>query len=244
MKTQPIVMIELPQLGPDLSFPENHFALDEPNGLLAFGGDLTVQRLLAAYQSGIFPWFSEDEPILWWSPDPRGVVDIRTFSPSKSLRKFIRKQHYQISINMQFDAVIDACANVPRADSGTWITEQMIDAYKALHKAGQAHSIEVWDDSTLIGGLYGVVVGRVFCGESMFHTRSNSSKFAFWQLIELLKSVDAKIIDCQMQNPHLQSLDCQEISRNRFLHILNQERQASLPDKIWHPRFISAVGVS
>ena len=232
-------MLKLHQLDEQLYFPAAEAALSEPNGLLAFGGDLSVERLLLAYQNGIFPWFSEGEPILWWSPDPRGVMPLDAFHCSQSLKKLIRKQRFHVSINTQFEAVIERCANIPRADNGTWITEKMIDAYKQLHRSGHAHSLEVWDGKTLVGGLYGVAVGGVFCGESMFSDVSNASKVAYWYLVDLLKKSGAQFIDCQMQNPHLESLGCVEVTRGVFTKMLKSAVKKALPPSTWTPRLLS-----
>ncbi|MFT2092655.1 leucyl/phenylalanyl-tRNA--protein transferase [Paraglaciecola sp. 2405UD69-4] len=231
-------MFTLTKLDHHLQFPNTDIALQDPNGLLAFGGDLSEQRLLLAYSQGIFPWFSQGEPIMWWSPEPRGILPLDKFKCSKSLAKFSRNCGYAISVNRSFNSVIEACASIPRQDSGTWITEQMINAYKHLHAKGHAHSIEVWDQDNLIGGLYGVVVGKVFCGESMFHSVTNASKLAFMHLVNLLKENHCNFIDCQMQNPHLESLGCIEIPRNEFLRLLKIDSKATLEPSIWDPRFI------
>lgn len=231
-------MLTLTKLDKQLIFPPVDIAHTEPNGLLAFGGDLSAQRLLLAYSSGIFPWFSHDEPIMWWSPDPRGILPLDNFNCSKSLKKFARNCHYQITINNAFDQVIDICAAIPRNDSGTWITDDMIQAYKNLHQLGHAHSVEVWDKEVLVGGLYGILVGKVFCGESMFHKATNASKLAMMSLVELLKSQGAEFIDCQMQNPHLASLGCIEIPRTRFLSMLTEQSKQSFDKAVWQPQTI------
>ena len=232
-------MLTLTKLDHQLIFPPVDIAHTEPNGLLAFGGDLSAQRLLLAYSSGIFPWFSQDEPIMWWSPNPRGILPLDNFNCSKSLNKFARNCDYRITINTAFDQVIDICATIPRNDSGTWITDDMINAYKNLHRLGHAHSVEVWSENRLVGGLYGVVVGKVFCGESMFHKATNASKLAMFSLVELLKSQGAKFIDCQMQNPHLASLGCIEVSRARFLSMLNEQAQLSFNKAVWQPQTLT-----
>ena len=226
-------MIKLHQLSHQLQFPSTDFALNEPNGLLAFGGDLTTSRLLLAYQSGIFPWFSEGEPILWWSPDPRGVLKIDDYHCSKSLTKHIRKTALKVTLNRCFDDVIEACANIPRQDDGTWITENMIQAYKDMHKAGYAHSVEVWQQDRLVGGLYGIGVGKVFCGESMFSFATNGSKVAFHALVKHMSKVNANFIDCQMLTPHLKSLGCSEVKRDIFLNMLNSDKDAAVPSEHW-----------
>ncbi|MGS2721299.1 leucyl/phenylalanyl-tRNA--protein transferase [Paraglaciecola aestuariivivens] len=229
-------MLVLTQLDQTLRFPHPTEALEQPNGLLAFGGDLSVKRLLLAYSNGIFPWYGEGEPIMWWSPDPRGVLWLNQFKPSRSLAKFARKTTLKVSLNYAFEEVIEACASIPRNDSGTWITEEMIQAYKNLHQAGHAHSIEVWDNELLVGGLYGVVVGKVFCGESMFHIQTNASKLAFLHLVRLLKSQGAEMIDCQMQNPHLKSLGCEEIERSIFLSKLGEQLTSGFLPGLWQAR--------
>lgn len=226
-------MISLPKLDASLVFPPPAHALDDPNGLLAFGGDLSVERLINAYENGIFPWFSEGEPILWWSPSPRGILQFNNYHAPKSLLKFIRKSRYSVTINHAFNQVIDACATVPRGDQGTWITCGMISAYKALHLAGKAHSIEVWDDNNLVGGLYGVAVGRVFCGESMFSLASNASKMAFHYLVTHLQASGAEFIDCQMQNDHLKRFGCAEVSREQFLNMLENNRHKQVKSNTW-----------
>ena len=232
-------MLTLTKLDKQLVFPPVEIAHIEPNGLLAFGGDLTAQRLLLAYSSGIFPWFSEDEPIMWWSPDPRGILPLDNFKCSKSLKKFARNCEYTITINTAFEQVIDICATIPRNDSGTWITDDMINAYKNLHRLGHAHSVEVWSEDTLVGGLYGIIVGKVFCGESMFHKATNASKLAMLALVESLKSQKATFIDCQMQNPHLATLGCIEVPRAKFLTLLAEQSQQSFEPVDWQPQILN-----
>tara|TARA_R110002167_G_scaffold93030_1_gene249603 strand:+ start:22 stop:735 length:714 start_codon:yes stop_codon:yes gene_type:complete len=229
-------MLTLTKLDKQLIFPPADIALIEPNGLLAFGGDLSAERLLLAYSSGIFPWFSQDEPIMWWSPDPRGILPLEYFKCSKSLKKFARNCDYKITINNAFEQVIDICASIPRNDSGTWITADMINAYKNLHQLGHAHSVEVWNENILVGGLYGIIVGKVFCGESMFHKATNASKLAMLALVELLKSQKAEFIDCQMQNPHLATLGCIEIPRSKFLTLLAEQSQQTFEHGVWQPQ--------
>jgi leucyl/phenylalanyl-tRNA--protein transferase len=229
----------LTKLNKQLLFPSTDIALIEPNGLLAFGGDLSPRRLILAYSSGIFPWYSQNEPIMWWSPNPRGILPLDNFNCSKSLKKFARNCDYQITINKAFDQVIDICATIPRNDSGTWITDDMINAYKKLHLLGHAHSIEVWSDNVLVGGLYGVIVGKVFCGESMFHKATNASKLAMLSLVEYLKYQGAEFIDCQMQNPHLASLGCIEVPRTKFLTILAEQNQQSFDNDVWQPHTLN-----
>lgn len=234
-------MIKLHQLNQQIQFPSTHFALDEPNGLLAFGGDLSVERLLLAYQNGIFPWFSDGEPILWWSPDPRGILPLDEYHCSKSLAKYMRKAPVRVTINHCFNDVVEACANVPRRDDGTWITDTMINAYKMLHNAGHAHSFEVWDDYTLVGGLYGVAVGKVFCGESMFSLQPNASKVAFHALVDHMKKAGSRFIDCQMQTPHLKRLGCTEVPREIFLTLLEFDRDIVLPQTHWQKQTLDLL---
>ena len=229
-------MIELFQLDKSLHFPPTVNALDDPPGLLAFGGDLSIARLLHAYQRGIFPWFSTNEPILWWSPNPRGILPLDNFIVSKSLAKFIRKTPYRVTVNQSFEEVIRACAEVNRQVSGTWITQDMINAYIDLHHYGSAHSIEVWDNDKLVGGLYGVTPGNVFCGESMFHYATNASKLAMFYLVALLRDSGCTFIDCQLQNDHLASLGCVEIPRDDFLRQLTLAVKQPISPSLWQSR--------
>ncbi len=232
-------MIQLHQVTEALQFPAPQHAMYEPNGLLAFGGDLSPERLQLAYYHGIFPWFSEDEPILWWSPDPRGVLLFENYSPSRSLLKLIRKQKYTITVNRSFAEVVKACASVPRGGDGVWITKDMQSAYIALHQQGRAHSVEVWHGDSLVGGLYGVATGAVFSGESMFHRQSNTSKIAFYGLITHLKQHGFAFIDTQLQNPHLESMGVVEIPRKRFLHLLSENRDCDIAPDVWSPQQIA-----
>ena len=200
-------------------FPDTASAVEEPNGLLAAGGNLNVEWLLVAYRQGIFPWFSDNEPILWWSPAPRVVLLPENFHISKSLNKLSRQNRYRITRNQDFSSVIKQCA-APREDRpGTWIVQEMIDAYVAMHKAGFAHSWECWDqEDQLVGGLYGVSLGRVFFGESMFSVTDNTSKLCLKQLVE---SGAYDLIDCQLATDHLKSLGAIEINRDEFESLLN-----------------------
>jgi leucyl/phenylalanyl-tRNA--protein transferase len=232
-------MLTLTKLNQQLIFPPADIAHTDPNGLLAFGGDLSAKRLLLAYSSGIFPWFSHDEPIMWWSPDPRGILPLDNFKCSKSLKKFARNCDYHITINSAFDQVIEICAAIPRNDSGTWITDDMLNAYKNLHQLGHAHSVEVWSEDDLVGGLYGITVGKVFCGESMFHKATNASKLAMLSLVELLKSEAVEFIDCQMQNSHLASLGCIEVPRDKFLTMLQEQSLQSFDPDVWRPQTLN-----
>lgn len=203
------------------SFPPLENALNEPNGLLAAGGDLSPQRLLVAYRSGIFPWFNQDEPILWWSPDPRMVLFPTELKISRSLRKMLRKNHYRIHTDRSFQQVMHACAAPRKEQAGTWIHPEMIAAYSALHDMGLAHSIETWMDGSLVGGLYGVSLGKVFFGESMFSLVPDASKIAFVHLVQQLRVWDYGLIDCQVKTNHLASLGAREISRMEFSRHLN-----------------------
>jgi leucyl/phenylalanyl-tRNA--protein transferase len=197
-------------------FPPPEYA--DPSGLLAVGGDLSNERLLEAYRLGIFPWYSEDQPILWWSPDPRLVLDLKDFKISRSLRKTLKKEVFQITFDHAFEEVIRACASVPReAQNGTWITDEMEKAYIKLHGLGYAHSVESWFGGKLAGGLYGVSLGKCFFGESMFHLKTDASKVALATLVETLKSWDFHFIDSQMTTEHMLSLGAKELPRRIFL---------------------------
>lgn len=210
-------------------FPDPRDALADPNGLLAFGGDLSPQRLLAAYTRGIFPWYSEGDPLLWWSPDPRCVFATDAVHRSRSLAKFLRKCTWQWSMNGAFDKVMRACA-APREDQqGTWITPDMITAYTNLHLLGHAHSLEVWDGGALVGGIYGVVVGRMFSAESMFSRRSNASKVALHALAKVLHARGFPLIDAQVPNPHLLRMGAREMPRAQFLERLARLAAESAP---------------
>ena len=206
-----------------LRFPDPTEA--RADGLLAVGGDLSPQRLILAYRSGIFPWFSDGDPPLWWCPDPRMVLFPAEFKRSKSLRKSIRTGGFSITQNSQFEAVIRACAEAPRPDQlGTWITEEMVQAYVELHRMGHAHSVEVWYHDELVGGLYGIDLPefKVFCGESMFSKRTDASKVGFSFLVASLLEQNYKLIDCQMYTDHLASLGAREIARQDFLGYLKK----------------------
>ncbi|GAB1858258.1 leucyl/phenylalanyl-tRNA--protein transferase [Flavobacteriaceae bacterium MHTCC 0001] len=201
----------------DLWFPNVSEATKD--GILAIGGDLSVARLLLAYRSGIFPWFESDEPILWWSPDPRFVLFPKNLKVSKSMRQVLRNKNYVVTVNKAFVDVITACAEAKRnGQQGTWITKDMIKAYTELHQLGYAKSIEVWNNEELVGGLYGIDLGNgIFCGESMFTKESNASKVGF---ITFIQNTNYKLIDCQVYTNHLKSLGAEEISRVRFLRLL------------------------
>lgn len=203
----------------ELYFPPVDSA--SPEGILAFGGDLSTERLLLAYKSGIFPWFNIDEPIIWWSPDPRMVLFLDEFKVSKSMRNILNRNTFKVTFNQDFSAVIRNCQKIVRpGQDGTWISEQMISAYEKLHELGHAKSIEVWQQEVLVGGLYGVDLGHVFCGESMFSKVSNASKVAFISLVHQLKSQHYQLLDCQVYNEHLASLGCREINRDDFIKVV------------------------
>ncbi len=212
----------LPWLHRNDAFPPVTAALASPNGLLAAGGDLSVRRLLEAYRNGIFPWFSVGQPILWWSPDPRMVLFPRETKINRSLRKALRNRHYEIRADTSFEAVMRACAAPRSEQDGTWITEEMISAYCALHARGYAHSVETWIDGELAGGLYGVALGRVFYGESMFTRVPDASKIAFAHLARQLERWNFGLVDCQMATPHLASLGAHEITRSDFVRELRE----------------------
>ncbi|WP_224483991.1 leucyl/phenylalanyl-tRNA--protein transferase [Robertkochia aurantiaca] len=204
----------------DLWFPPLSAASAE--GIVALGGDLSPERLLLAYQSGIFPWFeSDDDIILWWSPDPRMVLFPEELKISKSLRAELRKNRFQVTFDRAFDRVINACASIRRSgQSGTWITDDMKQAYAELHRQGKARSVEVWENDELVGGLYGVDLGNVYCGESMFSKVSNASKVGFVHLVEHLRSLNYTLIDCQVYTDHLSRLGAREIRRKEFIEHL------------------------
>ncbi len=206
----------------DLPFPPVALALSQPNGLLAAGGDLSPERLLEAYRQGIFPWFNEDDPILWWSPNPRMVLLPREFKISASLRKILRKGAFEVRFDSAFEQVMRACAAPREGQSGTWILEDMIAAYCELHRRGYAHSVETWMGGELVGGLYGMALGKMFYGESMFSRRANASKIAISHLCQQLELWDFGMIDCQMNTPHLASLGAREIPRDVFIHRLQE----------------------
>jgi leucyl/phenylalanyl-tRNA--protein transferase len=197
-------------------FPPPDYA--DPSGLLAVGGDLSNERLLEAYRLGIFPWYSDDQPILWWSPDPRLVLDLNDFKISRSLRKTLKREVFQVTLDHAFEEVIRACAVVPRvAQNGTWITNEMLKAYVNLHGLGYAHSVESWFGGKLAGGLYGVSLGKCFFGESMFHLKTDASKVALATLVEKLRSWDFHFIDSQMTTEHMLRLGAKELPRRIFL---------------------------
>ncbi|MFA7243299.1 MAG: leucyl/phenylalanyl-tRNA--protein transferase [Sulfuricellaceae bacterium] len=206
----------IPWLAANTPFPPLATALREPNGLLAAGADLSLQRLLDAYRNGIFPWFNEGDPILWWSPDPRMVLFPDELKVARSLRKTLRARRYEIRTDSAFRAVMLGCAATRDGSAGTWITDGIVAAYVRLHELGCAHSVETWIDGELAGGLYGVALGRMFYGESMFSRRTDASKIAFVHLVRQLQRWDYGMIDCQMKTAHLASLGAREIARGEF----------------------------
>lgn len=202
-------------------FPPVETADDD--GLLAIGGELSVERLIDAYNHGIFPWYDASQPVLWWSPDPRMVLFPQKLKVSKSMKKLILNNAFEVTFNREFKAVIKNCANIWRqGQAGTWITEEIQKSYLELHRLGIAHSVEVWDGNNLVGGLYGIYLKdkKVFCGESMFATVSNASKYGFIKLVEKLRTEGVKLVDCQIYTAHLESLGAEEISRKEFLGFL------------------------
>jgi leucyl/phenylalanyl-tRNA--protein transferase len=212
-------------LPPDPSFPPITHA--EPNGLLAVGGDLSPQRLLNAYANGIFPWYSDGEPILWWSPAPRMVLFPDELRVHKSMRPLLNGDKFRVSFDTDFEAVMRACSvQVRRDQDGTWITDEMIDAYCELHRFGYAHSVEVWQGGELVGGLYGIALGRIFFGESMFARASNASKFGFIQLVLRLRQIGYQLIDCQQETAHIATLGARPIERQEFTQRLEIGLQA------------------
>lgn len=220
---------------PEAPFPAPDTALRHPDGLLAWGGDLNPQRLLTAYRNGIFPWYSPGEPILWWSPDPRTVLDTRALHLSRSTRRLFRRLDWTIHGDRDFAAVVAACAGSPRpGQNGTWITPEMQAAYLQLHHLGHAHSIEVRDAcGALVGGIYGVQAGPVFCGESMFSAASGGSKLALAALCHLLAQHQIRWLDAQMHSPHLARLGARQIPRSHYLDLLTAPPSPTLPKASW-----------
>lgn len=197
----------------------------DEDGILGVGGDLSPQRLMLAYKNGIFPWFEDDDPILWWSPDPRMVLFFDEAVVSKSMRKILKSGVFTVTFNQNFREVIANCRTAKRpGQDGTWITDEMVEAYCRLHELGIAKSVEVWQDGTLVGGLYGIDLGHIFCGESMFSKVTNASKVAFITLAKKLESEHYKLLDCQVHNEHLESLGAREIPREHFMTILKSEK--------------------
>jgi leucyl/phenylalanyl-tRNA--protein transferase len=223
----------IPWLDRHTPFPSAAQALTHPNGLLAAGADLSTDRLLTAYRSGIFPWFSEGEPLLWWSPDPRMVLHTAEFKVSRSLAKSIRNRGYEVRIDTAFSQVLDGCAGPRREQPGTWLGAEMRGAYLRLHRLGYAHSFETWRDGAMAGGLYGMAIGRMFYGESMFSRATDASKVALAALASELRARDFPLIDCQMNTRHLASLGAREIKRGDFLRTVSALVNYSEPPGLW-----------
>lgn len=212
------------QLNDELIFPPAELA--EKDGLLAVGGDLSPERVVLAYRQGIFPWYSPEDPILWWSPNPRLVLYPDRLHIASSMRQVINKGTFEVTFDRDFGEVMRQCGLIPRKEQdGTWITPEMLESYQCLHEKGIAHSVEVWKDEELVGGLYGLWIGRCFFGESMFSKASNASKTGFIHLVHWLRTQNCLLIDCQVSTSHLQSLGAEEISRMAFLEFLEQDRQ-------------------
>ena len=216
------------------AFPPVDTALHDPNGLLAAGGDLSAERLLAAYRQGIFPWYGTGQPILWWSPDPRMVLFVDEFVVPRSLRKVVAQRRFDIRVDSAFRRVIEACAEPRTDDGGTWITPAMVDAYSELHRLGYAHSVEAWQGDALVGGLYGVAIGRMFFGESMFTRAPNASKVALVHLIDLLNRRAMPMIDCQQQTEHLARFGARPIPRREFAEEVARLVNSTQPAEPWN----------
>ena len=229
----PIRLHWLDPRDPDQLFPPTHLAMRDPNGLLAIGGDLTPRRLLRAYAQGIFPWYNPDEPILWWCPDPRAVLHPQELHVARSLRQAVRRSDYAVTLDHAFAEVMEACAGERHGSRGTWLGPDMKAAYQQLHTLGHCHSVEVWREGRLIGGLYGISLGRVFFGESMFSHADNASKIALYWLCEQLKAWHFELIDCQNNSAHLMSLGAHEIQRDTFLGQLANAVRLSAKSGPW-----------
>ena len=213
----------------DVSFPPAELANED--GILALGGDLSVERLLSAYWNGIFPWFNDNDPFIWWSPDPRFVLYPADLKVSKSMRPYFNQKKFQVTVDREFETVMKNCQRIKRdgQSGGTWITKSMVEGYVNLHEAGYAHSVEVWQENQLVGGLYGVALGKVFFGESMFSKASNASKFGFISLVRKLVELDFDLIDCQQKTQYLGSLGAKEITRKNFLqHLASNKTKPTL----------------
>jgi len=226
----------IPWLEADAPFPPVEQALREPNGLLCAGADLSLARLLDAYRRGVYPWYSGDEPILWWSPDPRMVLYCDELKVSRSLAKSVRNRGYEVRLDSTFRRVLEGCAGPRRGEGGTWLGADMRRAYAALHRAGYAHSVETWKDGELVGGLYGVALGRMFYGESMFSRATDASKVALVALVEELRGRGFPLIDCQMRTPLLASLGAREIPRHVFLRQVSGLVNYADPPGSWQRR--------
>jgi len=232
----------IPWLRNDHSFPRIDTALDEPNGLLAAGGDLNPARLLAAYRLGIFPWSSPGQPLLWWSPDPRMVLYVDEFRLRRSLAKAVRRNRFEIRVDTAFTQVMIGCATAPgRGLRSTWITSDMVGAYTELFRQGYAHSIEAWREGRLAGGLYGVTIGRMFFGESMFTIVPDASKIAFVHLVGILRARGFPLVDCQQQTAHLATLGARPIARTAFAKEIASLVSAAAPNEPWRPVTAASV---
>lgn len=221
---------------PPDAFPEISAALTEPDGLLAAGGDLRPDRLLTAYRRGVFPWFESGQPILWWSPNPRCVLIPRAFHAARRLRRAIRNAPLTLSFNTAFAAVVEACARRRAGQHGTWISDEMMKAYRILHGQGWAHSVEVWQEDDLVGGLYGLAIGKMFFGESMFSHANDASKIAMWSLCRILVKHDFELLDCQVVSPHLTSLGAILMPRQKFAAILGRACEPATKFGDWPER--------
>ncbi|PIE43732.1 MAG: leucyl/phenylalanyl-tRNA--protein transferase [Gammaproteobacteria bacterium] len=220
-------------LDQDIWFPKPDHAMTNPNGLLAAGGDLSTERLLFAYANGIFPWYEECQPILWWSPNPRCIIIPDELHISRSMRKHLNKREYTVRIDTQFEQVISHCASPRGYSDKTWITDAMIQAYTQLHNQGHCHCFEVFHGNKLVGGLYGIAIGPCFFGESMFSLATNASKVAFIYLVKQLECWGFSLIDCQLENDHLLTMGCKSIPRSTFLSILDEEIKKPPPGNTW-----------
>jgi len=230
MQAQPAIILRYDQ---SMLFPDVETAMQDPNGLLAVGGDLSISRLVAAYQNGIFPWFSDDQPILWWSPDPRMVLFPGNFHVSRSLKKTIRQNKFQLTFDTCFEQVMRACAQPRPTQPETWITPDMLDAYVNLHRAGFAHSFESWFEGKLVGGLYGVAIGKVFFGESMFSFQTDASKVAFAHAVSQLTQWGYELIDCQVASEHLAMFGASDIDRSEFIQHLKTKTGEQPSSSAW-----------
>ena len=217
----------------DLSFP--HPELANEDGILAVGGDLSVERLLLAYQNGLFPWYNPEDPILWWSPDPRFVLFPADLKIAKSMRSYFNQRKFEVTFDQEFERVINSCKRQPRKGQGggTWISDDMVAAYCNLHKEGYAHSVEVWQGEDLVGGLYGIFLGKIFFGESMFSTENNASKVGFIALVRMLEDRGVNLIDCQQETRHLKSLGGKSIPRSEFLQIIELNKKEKNLRQTW-----------
>jgi leucyl/phenylalanyl-tRNA--protein transferase len=225
----------IPFLEPGQAFPPTGQALESPNGLLAASASLDLPRLREAYRRGIFPWFEDPQPVLWWSPDPRTILPVGALHCSRSLRRTLRRDGFRLSVDRAFLAVMRACGGPRRDSTGTWITPRMLEAYAALHQEGLAHSIEVWDrNGALVGGLYGVALGGTFFGESMFSAATDASKVALVALEQLLQHAGATLIDCQMESDHLVRMGARSIPREDFEAWLARNLAIDIPSSAWH----------